>query len=269
MRFQQKENQIVVQGVLRGGDYALPGNVSSQFITGLLYALPLTTQDSTITLLPPIESRSYINLTLSALKTFGIEAGWQDDTTLYIKSGQYRATEAAVEGDYSNSAFLEAFNYLQGCITIDGLNPNSLQGDRVYRQGFQALQQGTPTLSLRDCPDLGPIYMAMAAALQGATFTDTARLKIKESDRGVVMAQELSKFGIHTDVYENSITVHPGKLQKPSQPLHGHNDHRIVMALATLCTLTGGIITDAQAIAKSFPDYFQVIHSLGIPVKEV
>ncbi len=269
LQFQQNDSQILVQGPLQGGNYTLPGNVSSQFITGLLYALPLTGRDSTITLIPPVESRSYINLTLSALKTFGIDAKWLDETTLSVKQGQYQSTETTVEGDYSNAAFLDALNVLGGKVTIEGLVEDSLQGDKVYKHGFDTLKKGNATLSLADCPDLGPIYMAMAAALYGGTFTDTARLKIKESDRGVVMAEELAKFGIRTDVMENTIVVHAAPLLKPRELLQGHNDHRIVMTLATLCTVTGGTITDAQAVAKSFPDYFQVIASLGIPLKEV
>lgn len=269
LSFSQDQEKILVKGPLTGGDYTLPGNISSQFITGLLYALPLTQRESTITLIPPVESRSYINLTLSALKTFGIEANWVNDTMLSVKPGNYHPTETTVEGDYSNAAFLDALALLGGSLTVTGLNPNSLQGDKVYQEGFLALSKPNATLSLADCPDLGPIYMAIAAAMQGATFTNTARLKIKESNRGAAMAQELQKFGIQTTLEENTIVVHPGLLTAPTELLNGHNDHRIVMALATLCTITGGTITQAQAVAKSFPDYFQVLTSLGIPLKEV
>ncbi len=267
--FQQSKDTITVQGPLKGGNYTLAGNVSSQFITGLLYALPFADCDSTITLIPPVESRSYIDLTLNALQSFGIQAYWANETTLTVKKGDYKATQITVEGDYSNAAFLDAFNYLDSKVQVNGLNPHSLQGDKVYEQGFVALQNGAPTLSLANCPDLAPIYMAMAAALHGATFTDTARLKIKESDRGTVMAQELAKFGVKTEIGENTITVHPCSLNAPTVPLESHNDHRIVMALSTLCTLVGGTITNAQAVSKSFPDYFQVIASLGVSLKEV
>ncbi len=268
-QFQQTKESITVQGPLQGGNYTLPGNVSSQFITGLLYALPLTDCNSTITLIPPIESRSYIDLTISALQSFGIEANWLNDTTLTVKKGEYKSSQIKVEGDYSNAAFLDAYNYLGCKVQVNGLNPNSLQGDKVYQQGFAAMSEGTPTLSLANCPDLGPIYMAMAAALNGATFTNTERLKIKESDRGVAMANELAKFGIKTDLTQNTITVHPGRLTSPKERLDAHNDHRIVMALATLCTLVGGTITNAQAVTKSFPDYFTALSSLGVSLKEV
>ena len=267
--FHQTRETITVQGPLAGGEYTVAGNVSSQFITGLLYALPLTEQDSIIHLLPPVESRSYINLTLQVLQTFGIEAKWINDITLSVKSGKYRATSITVEGDYSNAAFLDCFNFLGSSVTVTGLRSDSLQGDKVYSLGFEEMCKGTPTLSLADCPDLGPIYMAMAAALHGATFTHTQRLKIKESDRGLAMATELAKFGVKTEVLKDTIIVHPSDLKAPTAPLNGHNDHRIVMALSTLCTITGGIIEGAQAVAKSFPDYFRILTSLGVSMKEV
>ncbi len=269
LTFYQAEESIHVEGPLQAGNFTVEGNISSQFITGLLFALPFTQGDSTITIHPPVESRSYINLTLSVLQEFGVDARWSNDTTLQVSPGKYKAHNVTVEGDYSNAAFLDVYNYLDGSVTVEGLNPYSLQGDKVFEQGFKALQKGNATLSLADCPDLGPIYMAMAAACNGATFTDTARLKIKESDRGVVMAQELAKFGVKTHIEPNTITVNPCSLTKPTEPLQGHNDHRIVMALSTLCTLTGGIIEGAEAVAKSFPDYFQVISSLGVSWKEV
>ena len=269
LTFYQTEETIHLEGPLQAGNFTLQGNISSQFITGLLFALPFANGECTITILPPVESRSYINLTLSVLQEFGIEARWLNDTTLQVVPGTYTARNVTVEGDYSNAAFLDAFNYLGGKVTLNGLNPCSLQGDKVFKQGFDALYHGVPSLSLMDCPDLGPIYMAMAAALHGATFTDTARLKIKESDRGMAMALELAKFGAKTEVLENSIIVHPSSLSAPNEPLNAHNDHRIVMALATLCTITGGTIVNAQAVEKSFPEYFQVISSLGVSLKEV
>lgn len=269
LTFYQTEESIHLEGPLQAGNFTLRGNISSQFITGLLFALPFSNGECTITILPPVESRSYINLTLSVLQEFGIEAHWLNDTTLHVMPGTYKAHNVTIEGDYSNAAFLDVYNYLGGKVTLNGLNPYSLQGDKVFKQGFNALYHGNTTLSLMDCPDLGPIYMAMAAALHGATFTETARLKIKESDRGMAMAAELAKFGVKTVVQENSIIVYPSSLSTPNEPLHAHNDHRIVMALATLCTITGGTITDAQAVEKSFPDYFQVISSLGVSLKEV
>jgi 3-phosphoshikimate 1-carboxyvinyltransferase len=266
--FEKATDSIQVKGCLQAGNYVVSGSVSSQFITGLLYALPLTGKDSTITLTGKIESRSYINMTLQALKAFGIQANWQNQNTLLVQAGEYTPQNLTVEGDYSNAAFLDALTLMGGEVIVEGLEETSLQGDKVYREIFSALQTECATVSLADCPDLGPICMAVAAAFHGGVFTDTARLKIKESDRGVAMAQELEKMGIAVDVEENRILVHKGNLHAPETPLFGHNDHRIVMALATLCTLTGGVIQGAQAVTKSFPDYFEKIRSLGIVWKE-
>ena len=121
---------------------------------------------------------------------------------------------------------------------------------------------------MADCPDLGPILMAVSAALKGGRFTDTARLKMKESDRGVAMAEELLKFGIKVQLEENSIIVPADQLQPPKEVLNGHNDHRIVMSLAVLCTLVGGVIEGAEAVAKSMPDFFDRLGALGIEVKK-
>ncbi len=266
--FEQTEQKITVKGPLPSGIYTLPGNVSSQFISGLLFALPLTSENSEIRLAPPVESRSYIDLTLSALHTFGINAQWKDECTLAIAGDQhYRATDTVVEGDYSNAAFLDAFALLDGEVAVDGLYESSLQGDRVYQTHFQALQQGTPTISIADCPDLGPILFTMAAALRGATFTDTRRLRIKESDRVACMKAELEKFGAVLDVEENCVTVHKTELHAPTETLYAHNDHRIVMSMAVLASRYGGKIEGAEAVAKSFPDFFEKIRALGIQVQ--
>ena len=123
---------------------------------------------------------------------------------------------------------------------------------------------GQRQFDLSDCPDLAPVLFALAAATGGASFTGTARLRIKESDRGAAMAEELAKFGIPVTVEENSATVHPGRLQPPVLPLCGHNDHRIVMALSLLCSVTGGTIVGAEAVSKSYPDFFDVLKTLQI-----
>ena len=263
--FSIENNTLTLRGKLSCGNYTVKGNISSQFITGLLFALPLLHGDSTITLLPPIESASYLDLTVAALKAFGVEILWQNKTTLLIKGDQtYKAGRITVEGDYSNAAFLSALAILGDDVSVTGLDADSLQGDRVYIPYFEKLKAGTPTLSLADCPDLGPVLMALAAALQGATFTDTARLAIKESDRGAAMAEELKKCGISCTVSDNTIKVPKQELTPPTEALSGHNDHRIVMALSILLTRIGGIIEGAEAINKSYPDFFTVLQALGI-----
>ncbi|MBR0413922.1 MAG: 3-phosphoshikimate 1-carboxyvinyltransferase [Clostridia bacterium] len=268
--FKQDADSLYLSGKLRAGEYKVKGNISSQFISGLLFALPLLEGDSKISILPPIESRPYINLTLSALQKFGVEAAWADEKTLLIKGNQhYKATETAVEGDYSNAAFFAALNALGSDIHIEGLDPDSLQGDKAYERYLEMLCKGTPTIHLGDCPDLGPVLMAVAAAKNGAVFDDTRRLRIKESDRGACMAEELKKFGTDVAVYENSIVVYPTAFHKPDEVLCGHNDHRIVMSLSVLLSLVGGEIEGAQAVKKSLPDFFERLKALGIEVEEV
>lgn len=266
--FDLDHQQLTVKGNLTGGIFQLPGNVSSQFITGLLFALPLTAQDSRIQITTPLESKSYIDLTLQALAAFGVKAVWQDSRTIFIPGGQhYTAKDMVVEGDYSGAAFYGAMNILGSDITVQGLLPDSLQGDKVYEQHMQSLSAASPEIDLSNCPDLGPVLFAVAAAKNGAVFTGTRRLKIKESDRAAAMAQELAAFGAKVIVEENSVTVVPVAFHAPDRVLYGHNDHRIVMSLAVLLMLTGGQIEGAQAVRKSFPDFFEKLKQLGIEVQ--
>ena len=265
--FRTEAGGVRVGGRLSPGEYRIPGNISSQFISGLLFALPLLAGDSTLSLLPPVESRSYLLLTMEALHRFGVRADIRDERTLFRPGGQqYLSTDVEVEGDYSNAAFFAALRLFGAAVEIDGLNPDSLQGDRAYARYFAMLDRGTPTIHIGDCPDLGPILMAVAAARNGAVFCGTRRLRIKESDRGAAMAEELSKMGVSVTVREDSIVVYPADFHAPQEPLNGHNDHRIVMALATLLTQTGGSITGAEAVRKSLPEYFSMLRSLGAEV---
>lgn len=266
--FTQTSQTLQVQGPLTGGSFPVPGDISSQFITGLLFALPLTDRDSIIRITTPLESKSYIRLTLQALGAFGVKARWQDSRTLLVPGGQrYRAADMTVEGDYSGAAFYAAMNALGSDITVTGLSPNSLQGDQAYRQHLESLCAGRPEIDISDCPDLGPVLFAVAAAKNGAVFTGTRRLKLKESDRAAAMARELAAFGTRVTVEENSVTVMPEGFHPPERALCGHNDHRIVMSLTVLLTLTGGEIDGAQAVRKSFPDFFEKLQMLGIDAK--
>lgn len=259
-------DSLTVCGNLRAGEFTVPGNISSQFISGLLFALPLLEGDSVIDILPPVESEPYIRMTLQALETFGVSAQMQGNR-ITVKGGQsYDPCDVQVEGDWSNAAFLEAFNVFDGSVQVTGLREDSLQGDKAFRRFFNLLSAGTPTIDLSDCPDLGPVCMAVAAAKHGARFTGTRRLRIKESDRCACMAAELAQFGIQCNVGADEMTVFASPLQIPSEKLDGHNDHRIVMALSILLTLTGGSIAGTEAVCKSYPDYFSVLQSLGIEV---
>ena len=264
--FEKEEEKLCVAGRLMAKHYKVPGDISSQFITGLLFSLPLLEEDSVLEILPPVESKPYIDMTMEALQTFGIEVK-QEGNVFYISGKQsYQSKDVCVEGDYSNAAFLDALTLIGGSVEVTGLREDSLQGDKIYRTYYQELQKEKPEVDLAECPDLGPVLMGLAGALHGAHFTGTKRLKIKESNRGVVMAEELKKFGIQVEVDENEIEVFPGVLQVPTENLDSHNDHRIAMTMATLCTLTGGCIEGAESVKKSFPSYFDVIERLGIQV---
>ena len=266
--FYQEGDKLYLRGPLQPGVYQLPGDVSSQFITGLLYALPLLEAGSVISLIPPVASRPYIEMTRQAQKLFGVESVWTDENTLRVFGGQrYQPVDSVVEGDWSNAAFLDGFSLLGGEVTVTGLIENSLQGDKIYKEYYKMLQNGCPTLDIEQCPDLGPVLMALAAANNGAILTGTHRLKIKESDRGAAMAEELLKMGVQCVVEDNTITVPGGQLKAPAQPLNGHNDHRVVMALSLLLSKVGGEIEGAQAVSKSFPNFFDRIRALGIEVE--
>lgn len=271
--FEREKGGLRVCGRLKPGTFEMDGNVSSQFITGLLTVLPLLPGDSLIRLRLPVESRSYINMTMEALQMFGASAEWKTEDTILVKGRQnYRAEEVFTEGDYSNTAFFEALNHLGGNVKIENLKENSLQGDRVYAELFARLDSPGAEIDISDCPDLGPVLFALAAAKYGAKFKGTDRLKIKESSRGEVMTEVLSKFGVEVIQGDNEITVMPGDLESSGicdVCAEGHNDHRIVMAEAVLMTLTGGIVEGAEAVNKSFPDFFEKLASLGIEVKKI
>ena len=262
IRIEKSERCITLEGALTAGEYTLRGDVSSQFISGLLLALPLLAADSTLCVLPPVESRPYIDITLDVMRSFGVQVDEWDENCFFIPGQQhYAARVAAVEGDWSNAAFLLALG--EG-VTATGLRAESLQGDRVCRDMLRRLQSPGAQLDLTACPDLGPVLFAAAARAHGAVFTGTRRLRIKESDRVAAMAQELAKLGVRVDAEENRVTVHPGGIAAPREVLDGHNDHRIVMALSVLATSVGGTIRGAEAVAKSYPDFFEVLQALGI-----
>lgn len=259
---------ITVAGKLTSGKFKIPGNISSQFVSGLLFALPLCEGKSEIELTGNIESRSYIDMTLEAMSIFGVKAHWKNENTLFIEGNQqYKSRSFSVEGDYSNAAFLDAFNYIGGDVAVKGLSESSLQGDRVYKEYFSLLRQGTPTLDIKDCPDLAPILMTLAAANNGCRLINTARLKIKESDRGAVMAQELSKFGADIRVSDNEIIIDKAKLYAPKDDLYCHNDHRVVMSLSVLASVYGGRLKGTEAVKKSFPHFFSEMEALGMEVE--
>ena len=268
--WQSDGEKITVCGGLKSGEYEVPGNISSQFITGLMLALPTLEGDSVIRLTTEPESLSYIDMTVASLAAFGIVIEKRSEREWFIKGSQNRRSPGIinVEADESGAAVFGALNYIGGDVKLDNLNNNSCQGDRVWRLFFPMLESGRPEISIKDCPDLGPILMSLAACLNGVTLRDTARLKIKESDRGGAMAEELEKLGVKVKVEENTITVDPSGIHAPNEALDGHNDHRIVMSLAIMLTQFGGKINGAQAVSKSMPQFFAMLNSLGIETEE-
>lgn len=265
-QFVKDKNTVTVCGKLTRGDYRIRGDISSQFITGLILALVYLGGDSTIEILPPFESRSYVDLTISALRSFGVDVAFTDIYRIAVKASELHAFSGRIEGDYSNAAFLDAFNQIGSDVKIGNLNPDSLQGDRVYADYFRQIGEGTPTLDISDCPDLGPVLFALAALQQGATFTGTDRLKAKESDRGAAMHEELVKLGGGLIFGDNTITVPAQELRYTGEVLDGHNDHRIVMAMSVILSRTGGSIQGAEAIRKSYPGFLDDIKELGAEV---
>ena len=268
--FIQSKTSVSLCGKLGAGKYIIRGDISSQFISGLMFVLPLLPGDSIIEITNGIESSSYLNLTIKALADFGVRIIRYDERTFYIKGGQtFKNRTLKVEGDYSNAAFFEAFNLIGGNVAVSNLLKTSAQGDRVYKQMMSEIENGSPVLDISDCPDLAPVLITVAALKNGAKFVGTHRLKIKESDRGAAMAEELLKFGAKVQVEKNEIIVKRCELHAPTVPLSSHNDHRIAMALSVICSVYGGEIYGAQAVSKSFPDYFSHLNSIGIKTEVV
>jgi len=262
------EESISLHGILEPGEFEIMGNISSQFVTGLLFALPLLNGNSILRVLPPVESRPYIDITLDVIRKFGIDIREIEENVFEIDGNQqYKSMNVRVEGDWSNSAALLAYNQIGGDVKVFDLNYESRQGDKICLSHLEKLNEEMPTIDISDCPDLGPILFATAAAKNGAVFTGTKRLRIKESDRASAMSTELKKFGIESEVLDNEVIIHKGTLVKPKEILSGHNDHRIVMAMTLLASSTGGEISDAESINKSYPNFFDDLAELGLEVE--
>lgn len=285
--FQREFPYVTVDGKLQSGSLFLKGNVSSQFITGLLFALPLLDSDSVIHIEPPFESKSYVNLTIQMLEKFGIQITYEDDYTLKIKGGQhYQPADICVEGDYSQLVFFASLGLLNEPVEAHGLSLESLQGDKAAVEIIKTMNGNVETLEdgyrfspctlkgtvidMKDCPDLGPMLFALATQAEGTTiFINAERLRIKESDRIEAMETELRKLGCKISSTSDTVTITgPVKIHGTVQ-LHGHNDHRIVMALSILSTIAEQpvIIDDAEAITKSYPGFFQDLEGCGIQIQ--
>lgn len=264
------EKSIEVNGTLSAGNYEISGEVSSQYTTGMLFALSVLDGKSTLKITGNAESRAYVDMTIKVLKDFGADIKETEKNYFEINGkGRLSPGEFTVEGDWSNAAFLIALSRILGTISVSGLNENSVQGDRFCTAAFDMLDGENAEIDLKDCPDLAPILFTYAAYKNGGKFINTRRLRVKESDRANVMAEELKKFGANVKVYENSVEIEKTQLKPPIVPLCGHNDHRIVMALSVLAAVFGAEIDGAEAVNKSYPDFFRVIKKAGVNVYEI
>lgn len=272
-------------GKLEGSNYIISGGVSSQFISGLIFALSVS-GGGTVNVEGKLESSSYVDLTNDMLKKFGIEVTRQNNI-FTVKSGKITSPGyIRVEGDWSNAAFWLAAGALsENGVKVSPLNLHSIQGDKAIMDilsSFGAVVSADQeTISVKkntlkgtvidaaNIPDLVPILSVVAAACEGKTRIDNiARLRFKESDRVAAVCEMLGNLGIKTLSDENTLTIYPGKIR--SAVISSYNDHRIAMSAAIASTLSDGdiTITDAGAVSKSYPDFFEQILTLGADVRK-
>ena len=246
-------------GRLRSGEYAINGTVSSQFITGLLFALSLLPGQSRLQVLGKLESAPYVSMTLAAMERFGISC----NDYCFPGNGRFHSPgTVTVEGDWSNAAFFLAAQALGSPIQVGNLNPDSPQGDRACARLLPELKDNL-TISAADIPDLVPILAVTAAANQGAVFTDIGRLRLKESDRVASVMDMLRALGGQTEADETTLTVYGTGLHGGT--VDSRNDHRIAMSAAIAATVCDSPVTilGAQCVEKSYPKFFTDYTSLG------
>lgn len=277
------EFPIKIKGQLTSGEYTLKGNVSSQFVTGLLFALPVLQGDSKIRLIPPVESKPYINMTLNTLSKFGIEV-IEGENEYIIKGGQKYISpdEITVEGDWSNAAFFLTAGALGEGVTVTGLNTESLQGDKAVIDILEKMgaavkiNNDSVTVSggeLRgvqidasNIPDLVPILSVAAAAAQSGvtTVTHAERLRLKECDRLAAINECLNNIGTVVAETDDGIIIWSGDKIRGGE-VFSFNDHRIVMSMAIAAAVCEDdvVIKNAEAVNKSYPNFFEDYNGLG------
>lgn len=251
-------NTLLCRGKLLPGAYSIDGSVSSQFISGLMFALTLLNADCTLQIIGKIESQPYIQMTCEALSRFGAKiSGSSISPSLLLKS----PGKVIVEGDWSNGAFFLTANALGSNICISGLQDHSPQGDRICKDILAT--DGQLKLSAADIPDLVPVLSVFAAAKNGGIFTDIARLRLKESDRVATTIEMLSALGIAATADENTLQIFPGSFTGCT--INSHNDHRIAMSAAIAATVANAPVTilNAECVSKSYPQFWEVYKSLG------
>lgn len=281
------ETKIEIEGRLKAGTYVVDGNISSQFISGLLFTLPLLEGDSKIKIKPPFESASYIELTLEMLRRYGIEISKTDELTFKIKGRQkYKPCDYTIEGDFSQLGFFAVLGAINNDIECLGLNHESNQGDKAIIEilrnagikienieGGYLIHKSIPKsceIDLADCPDLGPILNVLGMYGDGKfRIYNAGRLRYKESDRIAAMEEELLKLGVDIKTTEDEIFISGKKIYDGGIETAGHKDHRIVMSLAVAATIMNKpvIIDGAEAVEKSYPDFFEDIEKIGVKVE--
>lgn len=271
---------LETSGILKGGEITIDGSLSSQFLTGLLMALPIVSKDSVVHV-KDLKSKPYIRMTIDLMRDFGIVIDHNYDMDRFEIPGkqEYKACEYTVEGDWSAAAFWCVKGAIDGKMRIKGLNPKSLQADIKVLKAIVAaggsfewinrelIFHHTPlypyNFDATHCPDLFPALTVLAAATEGTnTLAGVSRLKHKESDRGQVLQKEFHNFGLSIEIEGDLMRIHGnGKLN--SNTLHSNNDHRIAMAgaIASLLTKEGIEVEQAEAVSKSYPEFWEVLEN--------
>ena len=249
------------------GEYHLPGDVSSQFITGLLFALPLLEGDSDLVLTTPLESRGYVDMTLDVLDKFGVKVEPRENGFHVPGRQTFQARELTIEGDWSQGAFWYAACFMGGQVDIQGLGPESKQGDKEIALDYWKLAKpGNVELDVSQCPDLVPPLAAMAAVRRGETrLVNAARLRIKESDRLSSVAAALSQMGAWVKEGQDSLTLR-GRGQLPGGgTVDCQNDHRIAMMAAVTAAFCREPVRllGAECVQKSYPAFWEDYRMLG------
>ena len=266
--YEQKDGVLTVRGHLEPGEYRLPGNVSSQFVTGLLYALPLLDGDSEIVLTSTLESAGYVIMTENVLEKFGITAEEQD-TGWVIPGGQvYQPCDLTIEADWSQAAFWYAAEFLGNLVEVSGMPKYSCQGDRKFSWFYRRLAMPRNMgFSVADCPDLVPPLAAMAALRNGYTtyIGNAARLRIKESDRLATVTQALNALGAQVEEGPDFLKITGKDGLTGGVTVDCCNDHRIAMMAAVAATRCAEPVTllGAECVSKSYPNFWEEYKRLG------
>lgn len=269
--YEYKDGALTVAGMLTPGTYQLPGNVSSQFFTGLLFALPLVNGPSAVIPTTPLESEGYIQMTLQVMAHFGVEfpVSMSLPPQYYPQGNQtYRAADFAVEADWSQAAFWYAAQALGNPVTVEGMAPDSVQGDRVITDlALQLSGPGAVELDISGCPDLAPPLAAMAALRAGKTtrLTNAARLRMKESDRLASVTAALSALGADVKEGPDFLEIQGKEQLAGGVKVDSFNDHRIAMmaAIAAARCINPVTINGAECVAKSYPNFWEEYKRLG------